>query len=105
MALTCDVKEVIRARVQRDSAFREELVKEGIGCMLAGDVDTGKIVLRDYIHATIGFDELGGLMHKSPESLMQMFGPNGNLQAHSLFEIINQIQIYEGVLLKVQVVR
>lgn len=64
MALTCDVKEVIRARVQRDSAFREELVKEGIGCMLAGDVDTGKIVLRDYIHATIGSDELGGLIHK-----------------------------------------
>ena len=64
MALTCDVKEVIRARVQRDPAFREELVKEGIGCMLAGDVDTGKIVLRDYIHATIGFDELGGLIHK-----------------------------------------
>ena len=55
---------MIRARVQRDPAFREELVKEGIGCMLAGDVDTGKIVLRDYIHATIGFDELGCLIHK-----------------------------------------
>ncbi len=52
MALTCDFKEVIQARVQRDPAFREELMKEGIGCMLAGDVDTGKVVLRDYIDAT-----------------------------------------------------
>lgn len=105
MTLTCDVKKVIQARVQRDPAFREELMKEGIGCMLAGDVDTGKVVLRDYIDATIGFDELGSLIHKSPKSLMQMFGPNGNLQAHSLFEIIDQIQRYEGVQLKVQVVR
>ena len=72
MALTRNVKETIQARVQRDPAFREELVKEGIRCMLAGDVDTGKVVLRDYINATMGFDALGS------ESLRHMFGPNGN---------------------------
>ena len=55
MSLTRDFKETVRARIDRDPAFREELLKEGIECMLSGDVDTGKAVLRDYINATIGF--------------------------------------------------
>ena len=39
-------------------AFRRELLREGIQCLLAGEVDTGKTVLRDYINATVGFEEL-----------------------------------------------
>ena len=31
MALTCDFKETIKARVQRDPAFREELKKKSSG--------------------------------------------------------------------------
>ena len=58
--------------------MREELLKEGGECLLSGDVDTGKAVLRNYINATIGFQELGGLTKKSPKSLMRMFGPGGN---------------------------
>ena len=52
-----------------------------VECLLsAAGVETGKAVLRDYINATIGFRELGGLTDKSPKSLMRMFGPNGNPQ-------------------------
>ena len=49
MPLTRDVKETIRARIKRDPEFGEELLKEGIECLLAGEVGTGKILLRDYI--------------------------------------------------------
>ena len=49
MALTRNFKETIQARMERDPTFREELLKEGVECLLAGDVDTGKAVLRDYI--------------------------------------------------------
>ncbi len=59
MALTRDFKETIQARAARDPRFRRELLREGIQCLLAGDVDTGKTVLRDYINATVGFEELG----------------------------------------------
>ncbi len=97
MALTCDFKETIKARVQRAPAFREELIKEAIRCIHSGDVDTGKAVMRDYINATIGFEELGNLTHKSPKSLIQMFEPKGNPQARTLFKVISQIQKYEGV--------
>ena len=105
MVLTRDFKETIQARIARDPTFREELLKEGVECLLSGDVDTGKAVLRDYINATIGFKELGGLTAKSPKSLMRMFGPNGNPQARNLFEIIGCLQKREGLHLKVQAVR
>jgi len=105
MALTRDFKETIQARVERDSAFREELLREGVECLLSGDMDTGKAVLRDYINATIGFEELAGLTDKSPKSLMRMFGPRGNPQARNLFEIIGFLQKREGLHFKVQSVR
>ena len=60
MVLTRSFKETIQARIERDPTFREELLKEGVECLLSGDMDTGKAVLRDYINATIGFRELGG---------------------------------------------
>ena len=49
--LTRDFKETVQARARRDLAFREGLLKEGVECLLAGEVDAGKIILRDYIKA------------------------------------------------------
>ncbi len=105
MALTRDFKETIQARVRRDPRFRAELLKEGIQCLLSGDVETGKTVLRDYINATIGFDELGAVTDKSPKSLMRMFGPRGNPQARNLFEVIGYLQENEGLRLEVRTSR
>ena len=73
-------------------------------CLLSGETEAGKSLLRDYINATIGFQELGGLTEKSPKSLMRMFGPNCNPQARNLFEIIGCLQKCEGLHLKVQTV-
>ena len=105
MPLTRDFKETVRARIERDPAFREALLKEGVECLLAGDAETGKAVLRDFINATIGFRELGELTDKSPKSLMRMLGPDGNPQARNLFEIIGCLQEREGLRLTVRAVR
>ena len=51
MPLTRDFKETVQARIERDPAFREELLKQGLESLLSGDVDTGKAILRDYINA------------------------------------------------------
>ena len=48
MPLTRDFKETIRTRTVRDPDFREALLEEGVQRLLAGDVETGKSVLRDY---------------------------------------------------------
>ena len=105
MPLTRDFRVTIRERLERDPGFREALLEEGVQCLLAGEVDVGKSVLRDYVNATIGFQELGGLTAKSPKSLMRMLSPNGNPQARNLFEIIRCLQEREGLHLKVQAVR
>jgi len=102
MGLTKDFKETIQARAQRDSAFRKALLQEGVECLLAGDVDTGKAVLRDYINATIGFEELSEVFGKSSKSLMRMFGPKGNPQAGNLFAVIGYLQEREGIHLEVK---
>ena len=102
MALTKDFKETIQVRVQRDPAFRKALLEEGIDCLLAGDIDTGKMVLRDYINATIGFEKLAMVVNKSSKSLMRMFGPKGNPQASNLFAVINYLQKREGIHLEVK---
>jgi hypothetical protein len=58
MPLTHDFKETIRARAQRDPDFRQALLREAVECVVNGDLPTGKAVLRDYVNATVGFQDL-----------------------------------------------
>lgn len=102
MALTRDFKETIRARVKRDPGFRKALLREGIENFLSGDVETGKIILRDFINATVGFTKLSDVTHHSAKSLMRMLGPRGNPQARNLFEIVAYLQHAEGVRFEVR---
>ncbi len=102
MALTRDFKETIRPRVKRDPSFRRALLREGIENFLSGDVETGKIILRDFINATVGFTKLSCVTHRSAKSLMRMLGPRGNPQARNLFEIVAYLQRAEGVRFEVR---
>ena len=105
MPLTRDFKETIRARVERDPKFRKELLREGIEAMLAGDVATGKTILRDYINATVGFTDLAEATHIPSKSLMRMLGPAGNPRANNLFEIVSFLQYREGLRFEVKAAR
>jgi DNA-binding phage protein len=102
MALTRDFKETIRARVMRDAKFRRELLREGIESMIAGDIATAKVILRDYINATVGFTNLAEATHIPPKSLMRMLGPAGNPRADNLFEVVSYLQHREGVRFQVK---
>lgn len=105
MTLTRSFKETIRERAARDAGFRESLLRESVACMLSGDIETGKRVLRDYINATVGFEELGTMAGKSPKSLMRMFSPGGNPTANNLFHVIQRLQEREGLAFEVQTIR
>ena len=61
MPLTRDFRETVYARAQRDPDFREGLLQESVTCLLNGEFDTAKIMLRDYINAMVGFEELGAM--------------------------------------------
>lgn len=104
MLLTRNFEETIQMRARRDAGFGETLLKEAVDALLAGEVDVGKTVLRDYINATVGFDKLATVTKKSPKSLMRMLGPKGNPQARNVFEIVAYLQKKEGLRLRVRAV-
>ena len=101
MGLTRSFKQTVQARVLADPAFRDALLQEGVEALLGGDVETGKAVLRDYIKATVGFEQLGAETGASPKSLIRMFGPTGNPQARNLFSVISHLQRHAGLTLHV----
>ena len=97
MALTRAFKETVQARIRKDRTYREELLRAEVECLLAGDLDTGKAILRDYINAMIGFEKLSRLTGRPAKSLMGMLKYRGNPQARNLFEVIGQLQRIEGL--------
>ena len=97
MALTRDFKETVKARADRDPAFREALLTEAVDHLISGKVDVGKAVLRDYINATIGFARLAKATGTPSKSLMRMLGPKGNPSAANLSSILTALQRTEGV--------
>jgi hypothetical protein len=97
MPLTRAFKATMQARLQADRKYRKELLREGVESLLAGDLETGKTILRDYINATIGFEELSRRTRRPVKSLMRMLGPRGNPQARNLLEVIQHLQKEEGL--------
>ncbi|MEO7651938.1 MAG: transcriptional regulator [Bryobacteraceae bacterium] len=97
MPLTHDFKDTIRARAQRDPEFRRALLCEAVGCVINGDLETGKSVPRDYVNATVGFQDLEKQTHIPAKSLMRMLGPKGSPSAANLSSILNALQKSEGV--------
>ena len=97
MATTKSFKELVQARAVREPDFAAALLREGINTILSGDVDTAKIILRDYIKATMGFEKLAEATATPSKSLIRMFGPQGNPQARNLFGVLGYLQRQAGV--------
>ena len=103
MVLTHQFRATIQKRMGSDPEFRLSLLTEAINCLISGEFQVGKAILRDYINATIGFRKLGNITHKSSKSLMRMLSDNGNPQAKNLLEIIVQLQKIEGIEFEVKI--
>ena len=75
MAITRNFRNTILKRAEKDAGFRRQMLIEAVNELLAGDLDTGKAILRDYINATITFEGLAKKIRKSGKSLHRMLGP------------------------------
>jgi hypothetical protein len=100
MTLTRSFRETIKEQMA-DAEFRREFLREAVSNMVAGDLETAKSVLREYINGTLGFVALGKALCKSPKSLMRMLSPEGNPQARNLFEMVAYLQKIEGAVFEV----
>ncbi len=101
MPLTRSFRETLKEQLD-DHDFRREFLCQAVGNMIAGDLDTAKAVLREYVNGTLGFIELGQALSKSPKSLMRMLSQEGNPQARNLFEMVAYLQKIDGTVLEVR---
>ena len=92
MALTRDFKETVASRVKSDPAFAQALLDEALTLLLNGDPQTAKLILRDLVNATIGFEALAGDLHKPSKSLHRMLSRAGNPTMENLSAILVAIK-------------
>lgn len=101
MALTRDFKETVKDRADRDPEFRNELLTEALEAIVCGEGEVAKVLLRDYINATVGFESVGKAVGKDPKSLMRMLSNRGNPNVENLFSVTRFLQKTAGVQFRV----
>ena len=104
MALTRDFKKTIAERTQRDPGFARALLDEAATLFLSDDPETARLILRDLVNATLGFERLAELTEKPSKSLHRMLSPNGNPSMDNLAAIFGAIRAQLGVELEVRAV-
>jgi DNA-binding phage protein len=87
MALTRDFKQTVVERVNRDPAFAQALLDEAATLFLNGEPETARLILRDLVNATIGFEQLATMTDKPSKSLHRMLSPSGNPSMDNLAAI------------------
>ncbi len=92
MALTRDFKHTIVGRVRRDPAFAKALLDEAATLFLNGEPGTARLILRDLIDATVGFEELAAETAKPVKSLHRMLSKRGNPTMDNLAAILGVVR-------------
>lgn len=92
MASTRDYKQTVVARVQKDPAFAQALLDEALTLFVNGEPDSAKLILRDLVNATVGFEHLAQVVHKPSKSLHRMLSVSGNPTMENLSKILLAIK-------------
>lgn len=80
MTLTRDFKETVKTRIKREPEFATALLDEAISLLLNGEIETARLILRDLVNATVGFEALALETAKPSKSLHRMLSAKGNPQ-------------------------
>lgn len=104
MALTRNFKHTVVERVERDPAFAKALLDEAATLFLNGEAETARLILRDLVNATLGFEQLAKATDKPSKSLHRMLSPKGNPSMDNLAAIFGAIRQRLGVGLEVHTV-
>lgn len=92
MALTRDFKQTMVERVERDPAFAKALLDEAATLFLNGEPETARLILRDLVNATLGFEQLAVVTAKPSKSLHRMLSPKGNPSMDNLAAIFGAVR-------------
>jgi DNA-binding phage protein len=92
MALTRNFKQTVIERVDRDPDFAKALLDEAATLFLSGDPEAARLILRDLVNATIGFERLAQVTDKPSKSLHRMLSPKGNPSMDNLAAIFGAVR-------------
>jgi DNA-binding phage protein len=87
--------------MKREPEFATGILCEAIDALIAGELGVSKIMLRNYVNGTLGFEKLAKKTKLPIKSLMRMLGPSGNPQMSNLFVIIGALKAHAGIELRV----
>ena len=105
MALTRDFKQTVTERVRRDPTFAQALLDEAATLFLNGEPAPARMILRDLVNATIGFERLAVKTDMPSKSLHRMLSARGNPGMDNLAAIFKALRKRLRVGLTVQAVR
>ena len=88
MSITRDYKDTINERVDNDPVFTAALLDEAITLFLNGEPDVARLVLRDLVNATLGFEALAIEIERPSKSLHRMLSARGNPTMDNLTKVI-----------------
>ena len=92
MALTRNFKTTVVERMQSDPSFAQALLDEAATLFLNGEPETARLILRDLVNATMGFEQLATLTAKPSKSLHRMLSPAGNPNMDNLAAIFGAVR-------------
>jgi DNA-binding phage protein len=104
MALTRNFKQTVIERIERDPEFAKALLDEAATLFLSGEPETARLILRDLVNATVGFEHLAVLTDKPSKSLHRMLSPKGNPSMDNLAAIFDAIRARLNVGIEVHIV-
>ncbi len=93
MGLTREFKQTVIERIQCEPAFAVALLDEAASLFLNGEPATARVILRDLVNATVGFEGLAQETGKPSKSLHRMLSANGNPSMDNLagiFDVLRQ---------------
>jgi DNA-binding phage protein len=105
MALTRDFKKTVVARVERDPAFAKALLDEAATLFLSGEPETARLILRDLVNATLGFERLAKVTATPSKSLHRMLSAKGNPSMNNLAAIFDAVRKCLKVSIKTHTVK
>ena len=92
MSSTRDYTETIHECIREEPAFATGLLEEALSLFLNNEPDVTRLLLRDLVNATLGFERLADEVGRPSKSLHRMLSAKGNPTMNNLAAIISALR-------------
>ncbi len=103
--LTRNASITVVERLKREPSFAKAALAEAVTTFLDGEAATARLMLRDIVNGTLGFEALAKLTGKPAKSLHRMLSTTGNPSMDNLAMIFEAVSNHLHVDVQARVVK